>query len=299
MMHAARSFVITLLLLASSLSLAGAVEIDIKASAQQIEQERYLFRTVGDVNLFLWVYRLRQDREKANPELSPAIVLFHGGGWRTGSPRQFERQAKYFAGAGVVTILPEYRLTKKLGTPPIEALIDAKSAVRWARANAKRLGIDPKKLAAGGGSAGGHLAVGTAVVPGYDDPADDLNISSLPDALVLFNPALDIAGIWQQRFGTDVTSISPMQQLRKPIPPTIIFQGTEDTVTQYSVAQKFVQLALSAGSQHVKLVPFVGRTHGFFNSNKIGDLDATMNGTRSFFEEIGWLRAPQRANKND
>ena len=65
---------------------------------------------------------------------------------------------------------------------------DGKSAVRWIRANAARLGIDPDRLAAGGGSAGGHVAAATATTQGIEEEGEDTSVSSRPCALVLFNP---------------------------------------------------------------------------------------------------------------
>ena len=68
---------------------------------------------------------------------------------------------------------------------------DAKSALRYVRAHATELGIDPQRIAAAGGSAGGHLAAFTALVDGLDDPQDDLAVSCKPNALVLFNPVFN------------------------------------------------------------------------------------------------------------
>jgi acetyl esterase/lipase len=68
-----------------------------------------------------------------------------------------------------------------------------KSALLWVRKKANELGLDANRSAAGGSSAGGHLAAATATVNGFDGKSDDLKISAAPNALVLFNPALNVA----------------------------------------------------------------------------------------------------------
>ena len=93
---------------------------------------------------------------KDKSAVRPGIVFIHGGGWSGGSRGQFQRQAAYLAGKGYVGACIEYRLSSEAKYPA--AVEDCKCAVRWMRANAKRLHIDPKRIAVCGGSAGGHLA---------------------------------------------------------------------------------------------------------------------------------------------
>ena len=122
----------------------------------------------------------------------PALVFFHGGGWVGGGPTQFTQHSDYLATRGMVCIQVEYRLIAKGDQgPPIDCVHDAKSAMRWVRGHAAELGIDPHRIAAGGGSAGGHLAAFVGMVDGLDDPQDDLKISPKANALVLFNPVFD------------------------------------------------------------------------------------------------------------
>ena len=108
----------------------------------------------------------------------PAIVFFFGGGWVGGTPEQFRAQSEFFATRGMVGIRVEYRtLPKGDKGPPLVCCADAKSAIRYVRGRAAELGVDPARIAAAGGSAGGHLAAFTAMVDGLDDPADDMKIS--------------------------------------------------------------------------------------------------------------------------
>jgi len=85
----------------------------------------------------------------------PAIVLVHGGGWLRGNKKKFHPLAKDLAQRGYVVAAIEYRLGGESKFPA--AVHDCLASVRWLRANHKRLNLDPKRIAAVGGSAGGHL----------------------------------------------------------------------------------------------------------------------------------------------
>src|SRR5580692_8744139 len=116
----------------------------------------------------------------------PGIVFFFGGGWENGTIKAFERQATYLASRGLVTARADYRVKSRHGVTPKECVDDARSAMRWFRENAARLGVDPHRIVASGGSAGGHIAACTTLMPGSEP--DDPNNSSKANALILFNP---------------------------------------------------------------------------------------------------------------
>lgn len=126
-----------------------------------------VYKKVGDRELRLFV--VHHDGWQPTDQ-RPALVLFHGGGWTGGSPMQFNDQVTYLARRGMVCFQVEYRLVKDVPGPPLNCVHDAKSAMRWVRSHAGELGIDPKRIAAGGGSAGGHLAAFVGMVEGLDDP---------------------------------------------------------------------------------------------------------------------------------
>ena len=121
----------------------------------------------------------------------PVAVFIHGGGWTGGNPSAFYSQCNYLASRGIVAISVEYRLGKKHKTTPIECVKDGKSAMRWVRKNAGEIGVDPNKIIAGGGSAGGHVAASTGTATSFEEETDDKSISYCPQALVLFNPVYD------------------------------------------------------------------------------------------------------------
>ncbi len=217
-----------------------------------------------------------------------AIVFFFGGGWVGGNPGQFAPHCRHLAARGMVAVSAEYRVEGRHGTTPFECVADGKSAVRWVRAHADELGIDPGRIAAGGGSAGGHVAAAAAMVPGHEEPGEDASVSSVPDALVLFNPALDLA--WAVRVaGEDVLQVSPAQFVREGLPPMIVFHGTKDKVIPIKTIRAFCREAREAGNR-CELHEFDGRGHGFFNQAvSEEDYAATVRLTEEFLESLGYL----------
>jgi acetyl esterase len=241
-----------------------------------------IYKRVGETELLLFIHR--PEGHKAT-DRRPAIVFFFGGGWNSGSPEQFRHHCDYLASRGMVAIAADYRVASRHGVKPAQCVADAKSAIRWVRSNAKKLGIDPERIAAGGGSAGGHLAAATALVPGFDDPADDKSVSPVPNALVLFNPALVLSPIdgadgahynaAAERFGADPAELSPAHHIRAGAPPTIIFHGRADTTVPYSGMEWFAKRMKEAGNR-CELIGYDGQGHGFFNHSRRGG---------SFFKE--------------
>ena len=253
------------------------------------------YRKVGETELKVWIF---EPAQKSGKPL-PAIVFFFGGGWVGGSPTQFEPQSRHLAGRGMIAIVADYRVKTRQDAKPADCVSDAKACVRWVRANASRLGIDPERIAVGGGSAGGHLAASTATVPGLDDAKDDKSVSCLPNALVLFNPGtvmapfpgLDLkgfgAGLDKAKFGCEPTEISPLHHVKKGTPPTIIFHGKADTTVPYSTVEKFAEVMKTAGNR-CELIGYEGQPHGFFNKAKYAE---TLAATDAFLVSLGYLPA--------
>lgn len=160
----------------------------------------------------------------------PGIIMFHGGGWSGGNRSQFRYLCHYFASRGLVAATASYQLASKGPKDPDQegskkrvCIIDAKSAIRWYKQNAKELGIDPDRIIGGGGSAGGHICMVATQNPGLNDPKDDTSIDTSVVAYLLFNPAVN------NRTGGIIDSeIQPMEHIGKELPPAIAFWGTDD-----------------------------------------------------------------------
>jgi acetyl esterase len=259
-----------------------------------------IYKRVGDTELNLWIY---DPPGHTTADRRPAIVFFFGGGWRQGTPRQFRPHSQYLASRGMVAAMADYRVGNRHGVRVKECVTDAKSAMRWLRANAGRLGIDPHRIAAGGGSAGGHLAVSLATLPGHDDPGDDRSVSPRPDALALFNPAVILAPVadggelpaermaaLEERLGAPPPSLSPYHHVQAGLPPTIIFHGREDRTVPYRSVAMFSEKMQQQGNR-CELVGYDGASHGFFNYGR-GDgtaYDDTLARLDSFLVSLGWL----------
>jgi len=223
----------------------------------------------------------------------PAIVFFFGGGWVGGSTSQFYPHADYLASRGMVAMAAEYRVAKRHGTSPRECVADGKSAVRYLRRHADDLGIDAHRVAAGGGSAGGHVAAATATVTAFDEPGEDSSVSAVPDALVLFNPVYDNGpkGYGHDRVKAYWQKISPLHNLHKGVPPTIVFLGTRDKLIPVTTAKTF-QAAMRRLGCRSELMLFEGKGHGFFNYGRGGNVayTQTVRVMDAFLASLGWLK---------
>jgi acetyl esterase len=259
-----------------------------------------IYKTVGDVKLPIHIYA--PEGHRANDQ-APAIVFYFGGGWRSGSPQQFIHHCEYLASRGMVAMTVEYRVANRHGVKAVSCLTDAKSAFRWVRENAQRLGIDPDRIAAGGGSAGGHLAAALATISDYDEPHENQEVSSMPNALALYNPAVILAPVegeetipaerlssLRERMGVPLEAFSPYHNLDASLPPTIIFHGTADPTVPYRLVELFTEKAKSLGNS-CTLVGYEGQKHGFFNyKGTAGPMFvATLSETDKFLTALGYL----------
>ncbi len=204
--------------------------------------------------------------DQQNGKNRPVVINFFGGGWVGGDPKQFFDQCEYYASLGMVAISVDYRVSSKDKTSPFQSVMDAKSAVRWVRQNKKMLGIDPDKIVTSGGSAGGHIAVCTALIEGVEDDPK-LKVSSVPNAMILFNPVVNTTaeGYGANKLVGHETDLSPLHHVRPNLPPTLLFHGTCDTTVPYQNAVDFVA-AMTAQGNDCTLISAFGENHGFFNS---------------------------------
>ncbi len=171
--------------LSLSVSISPALALETKGFSPD---KQIVYKTVGETELKLHVFN---PADHKTTDARPVAVFFFGGGWVSGSPSQFYPHCEYLASRGIVAIAAEYRIKSKHKTTPQECVKDGKSAIRWVRQHASELGIDPNKVIAGGGSAGGHVAAATATTKAFNEEGEDTSVSCVPDALVLFNPVFD------------------------------------------------------------------------------------------------------------
>jgi len=249
--------------------------------------EPHIYKTVDGHALTLYV---NAPAKHASP--MAAVVFFHGGAWTRGTPDAFNSQSAALAQHGAVGIQVQYRLLSKSDdgntVSPQICVEDAKSAIRWVRAHATELNIDPDKIVASGGSAGGYMAAYTGLIPGWEAADDPAGVSSVPDAMVLYNPVIDNStqGYGRQRFGDDYKAHSPIYFASKAAPPMLILSGSEDIHIHPDALRLFQQQLQSAGAR-CDLVIYPGQEHGFFKNEPYQE--QTTQEMLKFLTSLGYL----------
>ena len=259
--------------------------------------EKVVYKTVGDTELELHIFKPADHKAT---DTRPAIVFFFGGGWNGGTPKQFYEQARFFADKGIVAISADYRVKSKHKVTPMECVADGKSAIRYVRSHAKELGIDPEKIVAAGGSAGGHVAACTGTIEGLDEETEDDSVSSVPNAMMLYNPVLDTGpdGFGSKRFPKETPLVaSPVHHIKAGIVPTIVFHGTADKTVPFEQAKRFTKLMTDAGNR-CELCAYEGKGHGFFNGTffrkalkEAPDFAPILKQSEDFLVSLGYIEA--------
>ncbi len=274
--------------------LCGAVCVESSVVFAEPPGEKLVYRTIqgGDLH----VYVSKPDAWKPT-DRRPAVVFFHGGGWTGGAPGQFTEHAQYFASRGLVCFQVEYRLLDKSAKEPPESCTqDAVAALRWVRSRAKKFGIDPRRIASAGGSAGGHLAayLGCVDVAASANSAADAadQVSAKSDAMLLFNPVYDNGpGGWgTARVGARYPEFSPLHNLSADDPPSIVFLGSKDKLIPVATAEQFRDRCQQLGIES-ELHVYEGQPHGFFNANRSGGryYYETVLAADEFLIRLDWL----------
>jgi acetyl esterase/lipase len=216
----------------------------------------------------------------ASPRPVPVVVEIHGGGWQQGSrllSLASSTTAADLVAAGIMVASVDYRLAPRDPWP--DQIIDVECAVRFLRAHAADLGIEPDRIAALGTSAGGQLAslLGMAAVAHEWDQGPYLDQSSRVDVVVdQFGPADLTATDWphdtavmiRRVFGAYPTPANPVLKAASPVTyaaaadaPFLIVQGTDDQVVPLSQSEELASRLRAAGVP-VQLVLVARGRHG-------------------------------------
>ena len=239
----------------------------VKAARNDTKPDRKLFFTTNDGEkreLYLFLPKGWKETDKR-----PLMMLIHGGGWRGGSAEAFFLQCRDYADAGFVAVSVNYRLADNEMTTPtmFRTLSDAKAAFRYASEHAGELGIDPAKIITSGSSAGAHLSIGIALLPGFDGQEPLCK----PAACVLMSPVVDTTETGYQpayrRMKEDGIKFSPAHHLGASMPPQLIILGTLDHILSADQAKKYVADVERQGGQ-CELELYEGAKHGAFYRGK-------------------------------
>ncbi len=207
----------------------------------------------------------------------PAIVMVHGGAWRGGNKRDFAGLAREFAQKGYVVFSVGYRFAPQYTYPA--QLDDVQRAVRWIRAHAKNYCVDPKRIGALGGSAGGHLVALLGLRETRDNSDKSLAKYSSkvqcvvdlfgPTDLTVFpedNPVVsvvyDFIGKKPKEAPDLYKDASPMYHISRKSAPFLVVHGTADPIVPVEQSDRFVE-ALKKAKVEVTYLRIEGVGHGW------------------------------------
>jgi len=211
---------------------------------------------------------------------APAVLLIHGGGFRAGKRESYAALATRLAAKGYVAATASYRLAPRHQFPA--AVEDVKAAVRFLRANATKYGIDPEKIAAWGGSAGGHLVLMlglTGDVAEFEGTGPNREFSSKVQAVVnyygptdftqSYSKSVDAAQVLPIWLGGHLDQNRKIHQKASPLnwvtpnaAPILSIHGTKDTYVAYEHSVMLTERLLAAGAE-AELETISGAGHGF------------------------------------
>jgi acetyl esterase/lipase len=208
----------------------------------------------------------------------PTIIYIHGGGWTQGAKETQTFNLMPYLEMGWNAVNVEYRLARVSEAPA--AVEDCLCALRWVIRNAKQYGFDTTKLVVSGGSAGGHLALTTGMIPasaGLDRQCpgtEQLKVAAIVDWYGITDVAELLDGENMRTYAVqwlgarpnrvDIAKrVSPLTYVRPGIPPIISIQGDADPVVPYSQSVRLQEALQKAGVDH-DLVTIPGGKHGNF-----------------------------------
>jgi acetyl esterase/lipase len=194
-----------------------------------------------------------------------ATIHFHGGGFAGGSKESLAERIRPYAALGYVAIAAQYRLSGQAGFPAL--IHDAKAAIRWVRANAKTLGIEPQRIGVVGYSAGGYHALftaGTANRPEFEGSGGNPGVSSQVAICLAYYPATNVPATMLPAGSDDAArrAAAATTYIGQGFPPTAIFHGMKDTTIPIESSQRLVQQFRDANVP-VEFHAFEGVPHVF------------------------------------
>ncbi len=224
--------------------------------------ESFVFRDLKPEPLRVHVFKPKGWK---TADRRPALVFFFGGGWTKGTPEKSATWGKFAASLGMVGVCPDYRTMNRFGTSPAESVADGRAAVRWVQDHSQELGIDPARIAVGGNSAGGQIALWTAIAAPPPGSVAGESPRPKPAALILLSAVSDTSGLsgyTPKRFGTNATALSPIHQLDKTMPPVLALHGDADKTVPLRQATALCD-ALTASGNSCELIIVPGGDHNF------------------------------------
>jgi acetyl esterase/lipase len=247
------------------------------APAANVEKD-VVYGKGGDTDLHLDIYKATGANSKRM-----AVIHFHGGGFAGGNKDGLAARLQALSARGYTNIAAQYRLSGVAKWPA--QMEDVKSSIRWTRANAARLGIDPARIAVSGYSAGGHLALfaaGTQNRPEFEGKSGNQGVPTAVAACLAYYAVTGPA--WEgfrRQFpmpeGSSEeawTAATPGTYI-KSFPPTVLFHGLADVTVPPESSMEFLK-QLRAANVPSELHTFAGVPHEFVGIPEFADATAQL-----------------------
>lgn len=245
------------------------------------------YLTANNYDAKLDVYRPQEAKSA-----TPVVMLIHGGGWVSGNKEERVLEALPYLQMGFAVVNVEYRLGRVSFAPA--AVEDCLCALHWIGRNAKKYNFDLAKVVTTGGSAGGHLALTTGMIPSTSGFANECAHEDADWTGPWTDPAPKVAAIINWLGITDVAemlqgpnvrsyavswfgglpnredlarSLSPLTYVRPGVPPVLTIHGDADRLVPYSQAVRLHQALSKAGVRN-RLLTIVGGGHGDFTAEQ-------------------------------
>lgn len=243
-----------------------------------------LYRSIDGIELYAHIFY--PDNHTTN-QTKPAHLFFHGGGWAIGLPEWSYGACKDAAKDGRVAIAFDYRLRNIHGTDIKASVSDALKAIAWVRENRNELGVKTDKILVDGFSAGGHLALVSAMIDKPKDFGVLSDYSTKPNAIILGSTPYDIAGRDVYNIDYDTKTISPLYLIKNNLPPILTFHGESDNMVHFSEFEKFRDEMLNTNNNFTfRSYPNSG--HFYFRGSTQEDSDERKKMTKEFLSKNGY-----------
>lgn len=238
--------------------------------ANDLSDNQITYRNDAGKSLQLRVF---QPENWAAAQTNTALIFFPNANASNSDAKQFDDHCSHVAAKGAVAICVDYLPNAELQTSPRQAVKNGKSAIRWVRQHATKLGVDPQKIIAVGAAGGAQVALGTAVLNQLNHEDDPASASARPNAIIVMDACVTNPpeGITPEQW----EALAIDKYLKADTPPLLMIHGELNKQEPAQAAQAF-QNKMNPQGLHCDLLLFDGQSEGFFAKELYQDVLAEM-----------------------